>query len=259
MAIVRSADGTTIGYDVSGEGPPIITVVGAFNDRGTAAPLAAALQDRFRVFTYDRRGRGESSDTAPYSLEREVEDLDALIGEAGGSAFVFGYSSGATLALHAAAHGLSIRKLALYEPPFVIDDSRPRPPADLADRLAELIWAGRRGDAVELYQTAGVGLPQDVVVQMRQAPFRPALEQIAHTLVYDALIIGDLSLPTELLASVTTPTLMIDGGESWSFLRTGVRAAAEALPNGSYRSLPGETHHINPEPTAAAVAEFFAD
>jgi len=160
-------------------------VVGAFNDRATGAPLARFLEPHFTVFNYDRRGRGDSGDTAPYALEREIEDLDALIAQAGGSASVFGYSSGAILALRAAAQGLAIPQLALYEPPPTGGKA-----GNLAARLTELISAGRRGDAVELFQTEGVGIPAAVVAQMRNAPFRPALEKMAHTLVYESLILG---------------------------------------------------------------------
>jgi len=253
-----SADGTRIAYDRSGSGPPIIMVVGAFNDRSTTAPLAEALESHLTLLNYDRRGRGDSGDTAPYSVEREIEDLDALIAEAGGSAAVFGYSSGAVLALQAAAHGLAIGTLVVYEPPFLIDDSRPRPPADLAHQVAALVSADRRGEAVELYQTKGVGLPEEVVVGLRTAPFRPGLEAIAHTLVYDATITGDLTLPTEMIASVSTPTLVITGADSPPFLQTGSRAAADALPNGRLHTLADETHHINPEATAPVVEAFLS-
>lgn len=256
MKTTTSADGTRIAYDELGAGPPIILVAGAFNDRSTTAPLAEALAPRCTVLNADRRGRGDSGDTAPYAVAREIEDLDALIAAAGGRAAVFGYSSGAVLALKAAAAGSALTGLALYEPPFLVDDSRPRPPADLAERLAELIAAGRRGDAVELYQLQGVGLPEDVVAQLRHAPFRPGLEAIAHTLVYDAELTADLSLPVELAASVTVPTLVIDGGETWEFLRSAAGALADALPNGRRCTLAGQTHDINPQATAAAISEF---
>jgi pimeloyl-ACP methyl ester carboxylesterase len=259
MRTVTSADGTTIAYDLFGSGPPVIMVAAAFNTRsGSTGPLAVALQDRFTVLNYDRRGRGDSGDTAPYSVEREIEDLDALIAAAGGSAAVFGHSSGATLALRAAAQGLAISKLALYEPPFLVDESRPPLPADLPQQLTDLISAGRRGDAVELYQTKAVGIPEDVVAQMRHAPFRPALEAIAHTLAYDATIVGDLKLPTELIASITTPTLVIDGEHSPPLLRNAARAVADALPNGRPCTLAGQTHDISPDATAAVVAEFLS-
>ncbi len=257
MRTAISADGTTIGFDEYGDGPPVIMVVGAFNGRSTTAPLAQELAPRFTVLNYDRRGRGDSGDTEPYAVEREIEDLAAVIDAAGGPACVFGYSSGAVLALRAAAAGVPITKLALYEPPFLLDDSRPRPPADLPERLTELVSAGRRGDAVELYQTAGIGMPAEVVVHLRSAPFRPGLEAIAHTLIYDATITGDLSLPAELLAAVTTPALVIDGEGSWPFMRDGVEAAANALPNGRRHTLAGQTHDINPAATAPVLEEFF--
>ena len=258
MNKVHSSDGTAIAFDRLGDGPPVILVCGQSTDRSSNAPLAALLASDFTALNYDRRGRGDSGDTQPYAVEREVEDLDALIAAAGGPAPVFGYSSGAVLALRAAAAGSAITRLALYEPPFLVDDSRPRPPADLGRQVADLVAAGRRGEAVELYQLQGVGLPEEVVLQLRHAPFRPGLEAIAHTLAYDAEITGDLSVPTELAASVRQPTLVIDGSESWGFLRSAAAALADALPNGRRRTLAGQTHDINPEVTAAAIGEFLS-
>ncbi|OLC29619.1 MAG: hypothetical protein AUH31_06700 [Armatimonadetes bacterium 13_1_40CM_64_14] len=250
MSTVTSKDGTRIAFEQSGEGPAIILVVGAFNDRATGAPLAQFLKPHFTVFNYDRRGRGESGDTAPYAAEREIEDLDALIAKAGGSACVFGYSSGAILALRAAAQGLAIPQLALYEPPPTGGKA-----GNLAPRLTELISAGRRGDAVELFQTEGVGIPAPVVAQMRKAPFRPALEKTAHTLVYESTILG--SLPTELIASVRVPTLVIDGEESPEVMRHAAQSLAEALPDGRHRTLGGQGHDLVPAAVVPVLEEFF--
>jgi pimeloyl-ACP methyl ester carboxylesterase len=258
MKTVTSADATTIAFDQFGAGAPIIMAAGAFNDRSTTEPLARALAPQLLAVNYDRRGRGDSADAPRYAVEREIEDIDALIAEVGGSAAVFGYSSGATLALRAAAAGLPITRLALYEPPFVIGDSRPRPRAGLDAELAQLIAAGRRGDAVELFQTEVIGMPAEVVAQLRQAPFRPGMEAIAHTLVYDATIVGDLSLPTELIASITTPTLVIDGDQSPPVIREAARAVADTLPNGQLHSLAGRDHTIDPAATAPILAEFLA-
>ena len=191
-------------------------------------------------------GVGSSGDTAPYAVDREVEDLEALIVEAGGSAFVFGHSSGAALALEAAARGLAITRLALYEPPFIVDDSRPRPPEDFAAQLTELIASGRRGDAVELFMTKGVDLPADAVAQMRNAPMWPAFEAMAHTLVYNVAIMGDFSVPAERVGSVTIPTLVLDGGESPAWARHAVQAVVDALPNAQRRTLEGQTHGAAP-------------
>jgi pimeloyl-ACP methyl ester carboxylesterase len=259
MKTVVSADGTKITFDQTGEGPPAILVVGAFNDRATGAPLAKALASRFTVLNYDRRGRGASGDTQPYAVEREVEDLEALIREVGGAARVFGYSSGGNLALEAAARGLNITKLALYEAPFMVgdDDSRPRPPKDMARQLAKLVASGRRGDAVELFQTRMVGIPDQVVVQMRNAPFRPGLEATAHTLVYEATIVGDLTLPTAQLKSIKVPTLVIYGGASPAFMGTGAKALAKALPEAHVRALEGQSHDMVPAALAPVLLEFF--
>jgi pimeloyl-ACP methyl ester carboxylesterase len=250
MGTVTSKDGTRIAFDQSGEGPAIILVVGAFNDRATGAPLTRFLERHFTVFNYDRRGRGESGDTAPYAIEREIEDLDALIAQAGGSACVFGYSSGAILSLRAAAHGLAISQLALYDPPPTGAKA-----GHLAPQLTELIAAGRRGDAVELFQTEAVGIPAAVVAQMRNAPFRPALDKMAHTLVYESTILR--SLPEGLLASVRVPTLVVDGEESHVMLRQAAQSLADALPNGRYHTLKGQGHDIVPAVVGPVLEEFF--
>lgn len=257
MGKVISADGTEIAFDQTGEGPPVILVVGAFNTRSTGEPLAKALASQFTVFNYDRRGRGESGDTLPYAIEREVEDLDGLIREAGGAAGVFGYSSGASLALQGAARGLNITKLALYDAPFMVGDDAPRPPKDMAAQLARLVESGRRGEAVELFQTRLVGIPEEVVIQLRHAPFRPALEAIAHTLVYDATIVGDLELPAARLDSVKPPTLVTYGGNSPTFMGAAARALAKSVPYGRARCLEGQTHDIVPEVLAPVLTEFF--
>jgi pimeloyl-ACP methyl ester carboxylesterase len=255
---VTSADGTSIAFERGGDGPPLILIAGAFCSRSTTAPLAAALQQGFTTFNCDRRGRGDSGDTQPYAVEREIDDMDALITEAGGAAALFGHSSGATLALKAAAHGLPITKLALYEPPFVVDDSRPPLPADFVERLAALIAAGRRGDAVELYQSEGIGMPDDLVAQLRHAPFRPGMEAIAHTLVYDAMIVGDLILQSDVAVSIQTPTLVLTGENSAPMLRNAARALADAMPNGELRTLAGQTHDISPEPTTPVLTKFLS-
>ena len=258
MNKVTSSDGTTIAFDRSGEGPPVILVCGGSTDRSANAPLASLLAEHFTVFNYDRRGRGDSGDTAPYAVEREVEDLDALIVEAGGSGCVYGTSSGGALVLEAAAGGLPITKLALWEPPFMIDDSHPRPPADQAAQYTELVSAGRRGDAVELFMTKVVGLPPEFAAEARKAPWWASQEALAHTLAYDATIMGDHSLPIERATSVTAPTLVIAGGASWHWIRDSARALAETLPHGQYRILEGQEHNVSPQALAPVVADFVA-
>ncbi len=256
METVRSADGTLLAFDRYGDGPPVILGAGAFNTRSATEPLGRALASQFTVLNVDRRGRGDSGDTAPYSVQREFEDLAALITVAGGSASLFGYSSAAILALKAAASGLPVTKIVLYEPPVKVGDGHPGLPAGFDQQLADLVAAGRRGAAVELYQTVAIGMPAELVAQFRDAPWRPGLEAIAHTLAYDAAIMGDLSVPKAELALVGQPTLVISGGESPPFLREGASAVAAGLARGQLAVLPGQTHDINPEVTAPVVAEF---
>jgi pimeloyl-ACP methyl ester carboxylesterase len=256
MNNVTSRDGTTIAFDQLGDGPPIILVGGGSVDRSANAPLAALLASHFSVINYDRRGRGDSGDAAPYAVEREIEDLDVLINKAGGSAFVYGTSSGGVLALEAAASGLAITKLALWEPPFVLDESR-RPPADTARTYTELVTTGRRGDAVEFFMTKVVGLPPEFVAHARTQPFWQAQEALAHTLAYDATIMGDYSLPTERAASVVVPTLVIAGGASFSFMRETARVLANIIPDGQSCTLEGQEHNVDPAALAPVLVEFF--
>lgn len=258
MKTVISNDGTPIAFDRSGVGSPIILVVGAFNDRSTGAPLAASLSEHFTVYNYDRRGRGMSGDTAPYAIEREIEDLNALINEAGGSAGVFGYSSGAILALMA-ARGLTITKLALYDPPFLIDAESSRRFKDLVGQLSGLIASNHRGEAVELFQTQAVGIPAEIVAQLRHAPFWPALEAIAHTLVYEATLLSDMPALAEQMASIQVSTLVLSGGENQARLLQAAQAVAYALPNAGYRVLAGQTHDINPQVLAPVLEEFLLE
>lgn len=253
MRTVTSKDGTTITFEKTGQGPALIMVVGAFNDRTTAVPLSQLFEQDFTLFNYDRRGRGDSSDTPPYAVEREIEDLDALIQAAGGAAFVFGYSSGAVLAMRAAASGLAITKLALYDPP-------PTGPwaGKLAARLADLVAAGCRGEAVELFQTEGVGIPHDVVIGLRNAPFRPALEKMAHTLVNEMSILTDEALPPKVAAGVKTPTLIMVGGNNPEIMLHAAQAFVEAIPGSQHRILEGQTHDIVPSVVAPALKTFLA-
>ncbi|MGA7418450.1 MAG: alpha/beta hydrolase, partial [Acidimicrobiales bacterium] len=213
MEIARSADGTRIAIDRFGQGPPLVLVVGAFWDRSTPRALAAKLAPEFTVFSYDRRGRGDSGDTALYAVDREIEDLRAVIGVAGGSAFVYGHSSGAVLALEATARGLPVTKLAVYEPPYIIEGTRARP-ATLATRVSELLASGRRSEAAELFLIEGPGLPPEVLATMKAGPTWSRFEAIAHTLPYDLAITGDQGVPVADLAKITVPVLVLGGANS---------------------------------------------
>jgi pimeloyl-ACP methyl ester carboxylesterase len=187
VASVASVDGTTIDYDIAGSGPVIVFVAGVFNLRDTFTSLAAELSSDHTVLSYDRRGRGKSSDSAPYRVEREVEDLQAIIEVAGGSASVFGFSSGAILALKAVADGVAVERLYLYEPPFRFDENQPAPPADLPARLQALLDAGDAGAVVATFQIEWVGLPREVVNGARRSPMWTQFETMAQSAVYDAV------------------------------------------------------------------------
>jgi pimeloyl-ACP methyl ester carboxylesterase len=265
MTKVRSSDGTEIAFGQVGEGPPIILVGGATDYRAinpTAQELVALLAPQFAVITYDRRGRGESGDTPPYAVEREVEDLAGLVAEAGGSAFLLGFSSGAVLALDAAASGLDIPRLAVYEPPFVVDHSRPPVPDDFVAQLDRLVSEGRRDGAAEYFLTKAAGVPAEFVAPMRDDPSWSVIEGVAHTLAYDGRIMGDTMsgkpLPARRWASVTMPTLVIDGGASEAFMHSGADALAELLPNAERRTLPGQTHAVSADALMPVVEEFLA-
>jgi pimeloyl-ACP methyl ester carboxylesterase len=256
MERVTSKDGTTIAFDRLGEGPPVTLVCGGSTDRMVNAPVADHLAPHYTVVNYDRRGRGDSGDTSPYAVEREVEDLDAVIAAAGGEASVYGTSSGAALALQAAASGLPIVRLALWEPPF-IPEGLPRPPEDQVEQYERMVAEGRRGDAVEFFMSKVVGLPPEFVAGARKAPFWAGQEAIAHTLAYDARIMGDYSLPADTAASVKAPTLVIAGtGIPW--MRQSAEALAAAISDGEARILEGQGHDVDPAVIAEAVREFFA-
>jgi pimeloyl-ACP methyl ester carboxylesterase len=262
MKTVCSKDGTRIAFDQTGQGPPLILVDGAlcYRANGPMAPLAKLLAPRFTVFTYDRRGRGDSGDTKPYAVAREVEDIEAVLNVAGGSAFVYGTSSGAALALEAAARLESIRRLALYEAPFIVDNSHPPQPSDLRGRMSALIDADRRGDAVKLFMKT-VGVPGVFIALMRLMPVWSKLTDVAHTLPYDFAILEDnwqgRPLPAARWASARMPALVAAGGKSPPWMQNAMRSLAGVLPNARHRTLDRQNHMIKPQVLAPVLEEFF--
>ena len=252
---VTSSDGTSLAFERVGTGPAVILVDAAGNFRGFSPmpQLAEALSRNFTVFTYDRRGKGASTDTLPYAVDREIDDLQALIDAADGSAFVHGFSSGAILALLAAERGTGIAKLSLLEPPLRVE-ATPPPPSGLGGEVARLVVTGRRGEAYERW-LKGIGVPAEMIAEMRESPVWPALEATAHTLVYDSLITG--SMPPDRLAAISTPALVLGSEGSGDQLRDWARGVAGALPNASARFLPGTWHGVSAEHLAPALTEFF--
>jgi pimeloyl-ACP methyl ester carboxylesterase len=257
---VTSQDGTRIAFSKAGQGPAVILVDGAFCFRqfGPMMPLTERLSPHFTVYAYDRRGRGESTDTQPYAVEREIEDIAALIEEAGGSAYVYGTSSGAGLALNAAASGLNITKLALFEPPYNDDPANLQPALNYKQTLGDAIAEGRRGDAATTFMTY-VGTPAEMVDGMRGTPVWSVFEAVAPTLGYDATVMGDFTVPTELAAKITAPTLVMAGGEGPSpeFMRATARTIQQAIPNAEYHVIEGQGHDVDPDAVSPLIIEFF--
>jgi pimeloyl-ACP methyl ester carboxylesterase len=260
---VVSRDGTVIAYDQVGQGPPVILVVGALCSRtlGPSVKLAPMLAEHFTVFTYDRRGRGDSGERSPYEVDRELEDLGALIKEAGGSACVFGHSSGAVLALNGAEHGLSIEKLALYEPPLIVDRSRPSTENDWA-QIDAFVAEGRRGDALKVFLKS-VEVPAFAVALMRWLPIWAKVTAVAHTLPYDGALVRELQrgapLPAGRWANVMVPALAIAGGKSPEWMQNGTRALANVLSHAEHRTLEGQTHDVGAKALAPVLNEFFGN
>jgi pimeloyl-ACP methyl ester carboxylesterase len=263
MSSVVSADGTTIAYEVTGSGPPLVIVDGAmcYRASGPSGPLAAELARDFTVYTYDRRGRGDSSN-AEATVAREVEDLAAVVKEAGGTAHLVGVSSGVLLAVEAANSGVGATKLALYEPPLIVDDTHaPAPESALAD-MRRLIAEDRRGDAVTAFMRS-VDVPGFVVAMMKLFPMWKKLKGVAHTLPNDLALVEGMRqgkpLPADRWSAVTMPAMVADGGKSPAYMRHSAAALAAALPNASYRTVPGLTHIIKAPVLAPVLRDFLLD
>jgi pimeloyl-ACP methyl ester carboxylesterase len=261
MSTVTSADGTTIAYETLGRGPALILVDGAMcsRDFGPARGLAAALADSYTVYLYDRRGRGESGNTLPWSPQREIEDLAALLAATGGTAFLVGVSSGAVLAADAANRLPGITKLALYEPPFIVDDTREPRPDDFVAETEALIARGDRSGALKKFMRH-VGMPGALLAVMPLLPPWRKLKLVAPTLPYDLRILGDtgrgVPLDPDRWALVSAPAIVLDGGKSPQYMRNAAKALAEALPKAEYRTLPGQTHMVKAAVLAPAVKQF---
>lgn len=263
MPTVTSKDGTTIAFERRGEGPALILVGGMFEQRALpteTAHLAAfpLLAQHFTVVHYDRRGRGASTDTLPSALEREIEDIEALIDAASGSAFLFGLSSGAALAFEAArVLGRKVKKLVMYEAPYNDEPEARQAWTEFRRQLAAVLAEGRRGEAVALFMRL-LGVPADQVEGMRQDPMWPRWEAVAPTMAYDAAALGDeAAVPVEHAAQITVPALVLNGEESYPFMHVTAMALAQAMPQAQPRTLAGQTHEVSAEALAPLLVEFF--
>ena len=259
MKRANSRDGTQIAYDKVGHGPAVILVLGALNSRKSGAKLAKLLASRFTVISYDRRGRGDSTDTTPYAPQREVEDVAALIDEAGGPVYLYGHSSGTAIVLEAAIKlRKQVRKLAVYEAPYSLGGDARKAANEYDRQLKKLLASGRNGDAVALF-VRNVGVSDKQIQAMKRMPMWRGLEILAPTLAYDSAVLGrGHSLPAARLARIAAPTLVMHGGAGAPSMRDAAQAISEAIPRAQLRTLAGKTHGVSPKVLAPVLAEFFS-
>jgi pimeloyl-ACP methyl ester carboxylesterase len=261
---VTSKDGTRIAYSKSGQGEPLILVSGALVTRADLQPFADLLGTSFTVYNYDRRGRGESGDTQPYAVRREIDDIETMIDLVGGTATLVGFSSGGMLALESAsAHPEKVKKLALYEVPMILDGSRPPVPADYVAQLDAAIAAGDRGKAVELFAVHALNMPNEYLEPMRRDPSWKGLEALAHTLAYDGRVMGNTMSGKPLEAAVmqrwraaAMPTLVMSGAASEGFFRATAQTLTSVLPNAKHQELEGQDHNVAPAALAPILVAF---
>jgi pimeloyl-ACP methyl ester carboxylesterase len=256
VAFAASKDGTRIAFEKVGSGPALVIVGGALSDRTGAKPLVGTLSDRFTIYMYDRRGRGESGDTKPYAVDREIEDLGALIGHAGNQAYVYGVSSGAALALQGAAKlgPTKVPKLAIYEPPYGQDKGVFN---DQKERVNQLVQTGKPGDAAAFFFSA-IGTPPQALEDMKRAPTWQGISRMDFTLAYDYAVLGDGGVP-DTVKLITVPTLVLDGEKSLPFMHQAADRIAELIPNARRQTLRGQSHHAAPETIAPLLIEFFGE
>ncbi|HMH32071.1 MAG TPA: alpha/beta hydrolase [Puia sp.] len=259
--ITISKDGTQIAYDKIGKGPALVLVDGAFchRENGVTPRLVPLLSNHFTVFSYDRRGRGESTDTKPYSVEREIEDLEAIVGATMESPFVCGFSSGAALLVRSVAKGLPVNKIALFEPPYTAVNAADAPPEDAAARLLGLTDQGKRGEAVKYFMTKVMGMPAAIVFLFRL--FGKSIwkknEGVSHTLSYDIAVMGNFGVPKEIISKINVPTIVIGGEKSPKKLADAVNAAAQGIPGSKIILLKDQSHNVSMKVLAPVLIDFF--
>jgi pimeloyl-ACP methyl ester carboxylesterase len=254
MQTVTSTDGTTIAYERSGHGPAVVVCTGAFNDRLSSAPLAEFLGDRYTVYRFDRRGRGDSGDTPPWSVQREVEDLSAVIAATGETPFLYGHSSGGALALEAAAAGVALRRLAVYEPPYVPGAGTA---LETAEQMAAFCEEGRPEEAARLF-LRNTGMPEEKIAEVEQAPWWPRLLGLAPQLPYDVRLGNQGEIPVDRIAAIECPLLAMAGSLSPDWAVTGAGEIACAAAEGEAKIIEGQNHAIDQKVTSEFLADFFA-
>lgn len=261
MQHAKSKDGTLIAYERTGSGPPLVIVFGALNERSATDSLAPLLAERFTVFAFDRRGRGDSGDTLPYSAEREIEDIAAILDEAGSPAYLYGHSSGGVLALDAVERLGRFERLALYEPPFIVRRGDDSPPPDYLERIGRLIRSGRRDEAVEYFLHVAPGIPVEKLGKIKASPAWPRMVRMADTLMRERDVLGETlngrPLPADRWRHVTLPVLIMNGGASPDWFGVAADALGAILPNAARKTLAGENHNVEARLLASELIAFF--
>lgn len=260
MHTITSRDGTRIAYDVYGEGEPVILVEGAFCGRhfGITNKLAAELGKNFRVYHYDRRARGDSDPSTDYRMERELEDLEALMQEAGGSASIIGFSSGACLAIEAAAAGLPVRHLAFYEPPYMVGPKARKVPANFEAEVQQLVAERRYGDAVAYFMTKLIGMPSIFLIPMKFSKMWKEICPQAASLPFDMAAVNGFNPPIERMRGIKVPTLAIHGTKTFPVLVDSTTLCAKTIPGAGHVILPGQSHEVKAEAIAPELVRFFS-
>jgi len=257
MHTAFSRDGTRIVFETGGSGPALVVVNGALSDRSSVTPLRSYLEPHFTVVGYDRRGRCDSGDTAPYAPEREIEDLAAVIEAVAAPAFVYGHSSGGILALRSAASGVAMRRLAVNEPPFILPNTRPLPGSDVTARIEALLSSGDREGALQLFLLEQVGLPEAALARLSTSPAWPRMIVLAHTAAYDSMLAGtDEFAPSE-FTSLSVRTLVLHGTTNFPWIIATARKLAEILPDAEIVQLDGQPHSPAPDVLAPHLIRFF--
>jgi pimeloyl-ACP methyl ester carboxylesterase len=253
MAFVTSADGTSIAYQRDGSGPAVILIGGGLDDGSENAPLARELAENFTVYNFARRGRGDSGDTQPYAVQREIEDIGAIAAMAGGSASIFGVSSGGMFAFEAAAAGLPVGRLAVYEVPYDTAADAIERAREYREQLGATLAEGRRGDAVALFMRLA-GSSENDIGDARNSPYWPGLTDLANTLAYDAALYGPP--PNDRLGRIRQPTLVATGGGN-DYFEQAADAVAAIIAHGERQVIAGQGHVVDPKVMAAALTRFF--
>ena len=262
MGKITSKDGTQIAYSKTGQGPALVLVDGAFcyRDYGVTPKLVPLLSSYFTVFSYDRRGRGESTDMKPYSVDREIEDLKGIVSVTNEIPFVYGISSGAALLLQSVDKGLIVKKIALFEPPYVVVNVNDiAPPEDAESELITLIGDGQKSSAVKYFMTKVMGIPAPIIFLFklfRKSEWKKN-ESVAQTLSYDIALMGNYSVPKELTSRINLPAIVIGGEKSPKNLLNAVKAVGQSIPDSRVSLLKGQSHNVSQEVLAPVLIQFF--